>query len=126
MKILHIALACGSEEKADRFYADLLGLEKQDPKIVPAEVSRAIFGLASELKVINYTGELVRFEMFIDASLPGDHRRIDHVCLEVENLELFLQKCRSADVNIIQTPKGGSLVTFIRDFDNNLFEIKEI
>lgn len=124
MNVLHIALTCSSEERADQFYAGLLGLEKQDPKIVPAEVSHALFNISSELRVINYTGPAVRFEIFFDSNQPGNPRRIDHVCIEVDDLEKFLQNCRRADVKVMQVLKGDALVTFIKDFEGNLFEVK--
>lgn len=125
MNITHIALTCSSEDKADRFYAGLLGLQKQPPKTVAAEVSGAIFGIDSELKVINYINEKIRFEMFVDNAGISNWRRIDHVCFEVEDLETFLQECRRAGADIIQVPKDDYLITFIKDFDGNLFEVKE-
>ncbi len=125
MNLLHVGLTCSSEEKADAFYADLLGLEKLAPKILPAEIAGAIFGIASELKVMNYISESTHFEIFIFSIHKNHPVQIEHICLEVEKLEEFLQKCRGVNAHIIQVPKGDSLVTFIRDFDGNLFEIKE-
>jgi catechol 2,3-dioxygenase-like lactoylglutathione lyase family enzyme len=125
MYLHHVGLTCRSEEKADTFYVNLLGLKKSEPKILPVDLSSAIFGIASELKIINYTGQSVQFEIFIYGSCQNSHRPIDHICLQVENLEELLQKCRREDVNIIRIPKGESLLTFIRDFDGNLYEIKE-
>ena len=51
-------------------------------------------------------------------------RLFDHVCFKVESLEEFLEKCRRSNVEIIRVPKGDYLVTFIKDFDGNLFELK--
>jgi hypothetical protein len=36
----------------------------------------------------------------------------------------FRKKCRDLDVEISQIPKGDRPLTFIRDYDGNLFEIK--
>jgi hypothetical protein len=36
-----------------------------------------------------------------------------------------LRKCEKVQVEIIRVPKGESLITFIKDADGNLFEIKE-
>jgi catechol 2,3-dioxygenase-like lactoylglutathione lyase family enzyme len=45
MKIIHTGLAASSEEKADRFFIDILGLEKSMPKILDKKLTQAIFGI---------------------------------------------------------------------------------
>lgn len=120
----HVALVCSSEEKADLFFVSLLGLKKSAPKTVSPALSNAIFGINFELRVVNYENDDIRFEIFMDSRQPKKNERLEHICLEVDDLPVFLQKCRSLNVNIIQAPKGDALLTFIRDFDNNLFEIK--
>ena len=124
MNLIHVALTCSSEEKADTFYLNLLGLKKSAPKTLAAEISEAIFGIRTELTIINYVGESAHFEIFISRRRQEDVRPIEHVCLEVNDLSEFLQKCNRLKVAVIQVPKGGSLITFIKDFDGNLFEIK--
>jgi hypothetical protein len=42
----------------------------------------------------------------------------------MENLETFLEKRRSMEINILQVPKGDTRITFIKDDDGNLFEVK--
>jgi catechol 2,3-dioxygenase-like lactoylglutathione lyase family enzyme len=125
MFLKHVAIVCSSEKKSDKFYEYLLGLKKQDPKILPGALSRQIFNRVSEYKIINYTGNDTHFEIFIDDQLdPGSNDgKIEHICIEVEGLEGFLAKCRALDVKILRIPKGDRLLTFIRDFDGNLFEI---
>jgi len=120
----HMALVCSSEENADLFFVNLLGLKKSAPKTVSPALSEAIFGVNFELRVVNYENDDIHFEIFIDSRQSKKGERLEHICLEVDDLPVFLQKCRSLNVNIIQVPKGDSLLTFIHDFDNNLFEIK--
>ena len=52
--------------------------------------------------------------------------RIDHVCLAVDKLEAFLEKCRNMGVEIARVPKGDAVITFIKDYDGNLFELKNV
>ena len=125
MNLRHVALVCGSEENADRFFGGVLGLRKAEPKTLPRALSKALFDIDRDLTVINYTGEGVHFEVFIDARGPRRARPIEHVCLEVCDLGAFLSRSREAAVTVIQVPKGDALLTFIRDADGNLFEIKE-
>ena len=124
MILRHVALTCSSEENSDRFYKNLLGLEKSEPKTLPMTLSKAIFNVDTELMMINYQGEKVHFEIFITGHLMNAARQIEHVCIEVVNLENFLTKCRDLDIEISQIPKGNRTLTFIKDYDANLFEIK--
>lgn len=124
MLLRHAALSCSSEKNSDRFYKNLLGLKKSEPKILPVTLSKAIFNVDTELMMIDYQGEKVHFEIFITGHLMNDARQIEHVCLEVDDLQGFLNKCRNLGVEVSQIPKGDRTLTFIRDFDGNLFEIK--
>ena len=125
MILRHVAVICSSEKNSDRFYQNLLGLEKSEPKILPKSLSKAIFNVDAELMMINYQGKQVHFEIFITGQSMQDDRKIEHVCLEVDDLNDFLEKCRDLDVEISQIPKGDRTLTFIRDYDGNLFEIKQ-
>jgi catechol 2,3-dioxygenase-like lactoylglutathione lyase family enzyme len=125
MNLRHVALVCSCEENADTFFAVLLGLKKAEPKHISPALAKAIFGIDSELEVINYLNDEIHFEIFIFGQARGKDRRIEHVCLEVDDLASFLRRCRGLNVKILQVPRGESLLTFISDFDGNLFEIKE-
>jgi catechol 2,3-dioxygenase-like lactoylglutathione lyase family enzyme len=124
MILRHLALTCSSEEKSDKFYKSLLGLQKSAPKTIPPALSKALFDINSELKIINYRNEYLHFEIFFASPSKSSVRRIEHVCLEVDDLATFLEKCRTLQVNIVQVPKKDKLLTFISDDDGNLFEIK--
>ena len=125
MKLKHIALVCSTEEKADQFYIDLLGLKKTNEKTIPATLSNQLFKVNSELKIVNYADDDVHFEIFISDTQRGQTDRIDHVCLAADNLEAFLKTCRKMGVEIVRIPKGDAIITFIKDYDGDLFEIKE-
>ncbi len=125
MTLRHVALVCSSEENADRFFGRVLGLKKAEPKTLPRALSLALFGIDRDLAVINYTGVGAHFEIFIDRDGPRRAGHAEHVCIEVSDLGAFLPRCRDAGATVIQVPKGDSLVTFIRDADDNLFETKE-
>jgi catechol 2,3-dioxygenase-like lactoylglutathione lyase family enzyme len=125
VKMQHVALVCSSEKNADQFYMELLGLEKSVPKILSTELVRAIFNIKSEMTVINYIGEKVRFEIFIaDPGNARDAIPLPHVCLEVKAIDSLVEKCRTMGFEVILAPKGDRILTFILDHDRNLFEIK--
>ena len=120
MVLRHIGLTCGSVENSDRFYKDLLGLEKSEPKTLPASLSKSIFNLDAELVMINYLNEDLHYEIFITARSQDSSRQIEHLCLEVADLSVFLNKCDSLGVEVARIPKGDKMLTFIRDFHRQL------
>ncbi len=125
MNWVHMGLACGSVENSDRFFVEALGLSKSAVKVLPASVSQGLFGILSDLSMVYYSGDRVQFEVFI---VPGRVRSNDsvvHGCLAVENRETLLERCAVLDVEVLRVPKGDALLTFIRDYDGNLFEIKQ-
>ena len=126
MLLKHVGLACSTEDNADKFYQKLLGLNKSEPKMLPSDLSSAIFNVDAEMPIINYTGEKVHFEIFITGLVDDRSGKIAHQCLEVDDLSAFIEKCRAFSVPISQIPKGDRFLTFIRDFDGNLFEIKGV
>ena len=125
MLLRHAAFVCSSEKNSDIFYKGLLGLKKSEPKTLPRALSKAIFGVDSELQIINYLDENVHFEIFITGHPMNSGAQIEHVCLEVQDLQSFLKKCDDLGIDVSQIPKGDRTLTFIRDFDGNLFEIKQ-
>jgi catechol 2,3-dioxygenase-like lactoylglutathione lyase family enzyme len=126
MQLKHIALVSSSEDKADRFYQTALGLERINAKTLPASLSDKIFNLNCELKIINYANDKIHFEIFIADKQDLETNTISHVCLEVGNLEAFLETCRKMEIAILQVPKGDATITFVRDDDGNQFEIKQV
>lgn len=125
MRIHHIAVVCRSEENADRFYRDLLGLERTRSFTVSAELSRGLFGFDHSFKTLTYLKHDMTIEVFVVQEAPAIILCLHHVGLEVEDRKRFLEKCREMQVQIMETPKEGGVVTMIKDFDGNLFEIRE-
>lgn len=122
----HIGLCCRTAESVDRFYSGILGLEYRGAKSAPASLANALFGIDRELSIRNYSNGRLHFEIFIlkDAD-PAAAPTPAHICLETDDPARLLERCRDFDVPVIRAPKGDSWVTFIRDDDGNLFEVKE-
>jgi catechol 2,3-dioxygenase-like lactoylglutathione lyase family enzyme len=126
MKLIHVALACRNEVNSDRFYQGLLGLRKIRSKTIPSSLAEQVFGRKEEFRIIDYADETLHFEIFVDPHVGREHGRLEHVCLEVVDLETFLRDCRASGATVLQVPKGdGGMLTFVRDYDGHLYEIKE-
>ena len=125
MDVTHIAVRSSSEEKADRFYQGLLGLRKTRSVVIPSDLANSVLGVNREIKKVDYGSETMTFEVFLTDRIAHSDRGIDHVGLGVKAMVPFLDRCRGMGVEVLKFPRGGKVVFFIRDFDGNLFEIKE-
>lgn len=125
VEFIHAGLDSSSEEKADRFFVDVLGLEKSEPKIIDKKLTRTLFGIDAEPLMIHYQGGTVDYEIFIYQEYKAPEKQITHSCIKVTDLKTIVGKCKNADLKVIEVPKGSSVVTFISDYDGNLFEVKE-
>jgi catechol 2,3-dioxygenase-like lactoylglutathione lyase family enzyme len=125
MLLNHVALFCSSEKDSDAFYGQLLGLKKVNSRILPGTFVEEIFGFCDELKLINYKNDDISFEVFIGDSKYSDRDKVSHVCIEVDDREGFIKKCEAINLKVNKIPKNESFILFIRDYEGNLFEIKE-
>ena len=124
MRLQHIALVCSSESECDRFYQDVLGLEKMESKKLSSELSEQIFNIKRECNILNYGNHEIQFEIFIAGEGCSHDKAMEHICLGVHDRDLFIQKCEKMNVEVLQIPKGESILLFIKDYGGNLFEIK--
>ncbi len=124
MKLHHAGLVCASEENSDAFYCDLLGLTKERSRTLSAELALKIFGVQTEMGMIDYVGPEARFEVFISPNWTGSDDPVTHICLELQDREEFLKRCETAGAQVTRIPKGDNILVFVSDFDDNLFEIK--
>ncbi|MBW2058548.1 MAG: VOC family protein [Deltaproteobacteria bacterium] len=125
MKLQHVALVSRSEESAQRFYGDLLGLERTRSFHVSADLSKGLFDSELHFEALTYLKGEMHFEIFLIGEGQWTPPRFHHIGLEVEDLEGFLKRCREKDVQVMEVPKGNKTVTMIKDFDGNLFEIRQ-
>ncbi len=125
MMLNHVALTCSSEKKCDLFYKEVLGLNMIRSFMVPPELVKNLFGLDGECKVLDYGNDRLKFEIFL-AEGKKIQKKFDHVCLEVEDKKALIKRCAEMNVDMIELPKGkNDIYLFIKDFDGNLFEVKE-
>ena len=125
MKLNHIALVCSSEQRAKDFYEGLLNLKRIKSSVLSRELSRQIFDIDGECQVLVYGDGPLTVEVFLTTSVVRRGNSFEHICVEVEDVEEFVKTCEAMHVEVNRVPKGGRLLTFIKDHDGNLFEIKE-
>ena len=126
MNLIHIGLVSSSEERADRFFGDLLGLEKTRRSALSDDLAAQLFGIDKGCEIAYYAGGNVVFEVFFSENPEPTGRKISHTCIEVPKRAQFLERCRALGLGIREAPKGEVVVVFVEDHDGNLFEVKEV
>lgn len=125
MHLIHAGLVSSSEDRAERFFAGVLGLEKTRRSEISDELARSLFGVDEGCEIVYYAGEGLLLEVFLTGRPERIEGRIGHLCIEVSDRAKLLARCVEAGVPVRKAPKGDSVVVFIEDEDGNLFEIKE-
>lgn len=120
----HVALQCLNKEEAEIFFTKILGIPKVKNFTLSEGLSESIFGINKRVEVEVYDNGKTRFEVFIGQSnrTPG----YEHICIEVEDKKEFNDRCKKYGREPLIVKKEGKDLLFVRDFSNNLYEIKEI
>ncbi|MCK4416198.1 MAG: VOC family protein [Thermoplasmatales archaeon] len=120
----HVAVQCSNKEKADIFFTKILGVPKVKNFTISEGLSESIFGINSSVEIEVYDNGKTRFEVFI-----GQNNRMpsyEHICIEIEGKKEFIDRCKKYGIEPLIVKREGKDLLFIRDFSNNLYEIKEI
>lgn len=127
MKIEHIALASNSEQESDKFFLDLLGLEKLRNFTVSSDKMRGFFGVNEAHNFIRYGKGEFSVEIIVTNKKELVKDRFTHSCIVVEDGIKLLEKAEAMGYKTIKVPrdKGNGYYLFLKDSFGNLFEIKE-
>lgn len=114
-KIDHIGIAVKSIEEASKFYKDVLGLEITGVEVVEEQkVKTAFISVGdSEIELLESTSDDGPIAKFIEKRGEG----IQHIALQVDNIEKTLEELKQMGVNFIdELPRygaGGAKIAFI-------------
>ena len=122
-KTLHVALLYSDRKKAEIFFTKILLLSHTKTFTLSKELSNDIFGIDNEVTVDVYSNDKSYFEIFITEIQPD--YSYEHTCIEIDNNEEFLKRCKEYEIEPKFVKKGNKTLMFIIDFSGNLFEIKE-
>ena len=118
----HVALHYSDRKKAETFFTKILGLPLFKTFSLTEELSNEIFGIKEEVIVDVYANEDAYFEIFITKIQTKQGYK--HICIEINSKEEFIERCRKYDIEPIFVKKGEKTLLFIKDYSDNLFEIK--
>jgi len=120
--IQHVAVECSDQQSADRFFTTILGIPKIKDTMLSKELSAAIFGISKNVPIEIYDNGKTRFEVFINTTRRES--TYDHICIEVDNKSDFITQCKQQGLDPFFVEKEGKQLLFVRDFSDNLYEIK--
>ncbi|MDP8259652.1 MAG: hypothetical protein P9L96_01400 [Candidatus Gygaella obscura] len=127
MSFIHAAVETSSVDNARMIFRELLGLAEVSSFNITDKLSSDIFELKPPDEIMLFEDKTtnVFIEVFINSKMKHHRQDFTHLCFTVDNLEVFLETARAFNLKIIQTNKEDRIITFIRDKDNNLYEIKQ-
>ncbi len=120
----HVALQYSDKEKAEIFFTDVLGIPKTRSFTLSDQLSEKIFGINKSLDVDVFDNGKVRFEIFFTDQI--NESSFSHICIEIENKQMFIDSCKQNGLYTYLVKKDQKELLFVRDFSNNLYEVKEI
>jgi len=121
-RIQHVALESASQQQADTFFIKVLGIPKVKSTMLPQELSASIFQIDHPVQMETYDNGKARFEVFITT----EQRKLTfaHIGIEVDNKTDFVARCQEHGLKPFFIQKEGKQLLFVRDFSENLYEIK--
>lgn len=123
VKLNHVAIHFADRDKASIFFSKILGFDLLKNFTISKELSSRIFGINKTVDVDVYDNGKTRFEVFI--SNIDMKKSFEHICIEVTDKIQFIIRCKENGLEPFIVKKGEKDLLFVRDFSNNLYEIKE-
>jgi hypothetical protein len=120
--IQHVAVECSDQQSVDRFFTTILKIPKIKRAMLSKELSAVIFGINKNVPIEIYDNGKMRVEVFINTTRRKP--TYDHICIEVDNKSDFITQCKQQGLDPFFVEKEGKQLLFVRDFSENLYEIK--
>jgi catechol 2,3-dioxygenase-like lactoylglutathione lyase family enzyme len=118
----HVAVECVDQQSADLFFTTILGMSKIKSTILSKESSAAIFRIDTNVAMEIYDNGQMRIEVFIKRTKREP--TCAHLCIEVDHKHDFVTQCKHHGLEPFFVEKDGKQLLFVRDFSDNLYEIK--
>jgi methylmalonyl-CoA/ethylmalonyl-CoA epimerase len=125
MLLDHVGIVNRDGNEAVRFYHDLLGLDTIKESAVLPQLSRQLFSIDREIRMIVYGRGNLKVEVFILPGFTAPSPAVAHFGLQVPDLSGLLERVKEAGVKVISAERGGRTVHFVEDFSGNRIEVKQ-
>ena len=118
----HVALQYSDINKADDFFLKILGLKLEKKFVLSNDLTNKIFGVNKKVEIAVYGNNQIKFEIFITSKI--NNYCFEHICIEIKDKEKLIQNCKKFGLEPLFVKKENKTLLFIKDFSNNLYEIK--
>ncbi|MEA1898252.1 MAG: VOC family protein [Bacteroidota bacterium] len=122
MELAHIALSVSDYKEIEKFYTNVLGMKQIKNFVLKKGLAANIFGINEEITVFLLQKDKVVFEIFI--TTENRKQAFDHVCISIKNREEFINKVLLNGYRVIRIEREIFDLIFVKDKDENIFEIK--
>jgi len=112
------------EEDLQNFYRDVLNCKTIRSFTVTTKDAFSIFGKKQEVTVYLVSCGGIELELFIGEKTVA--RTFGHICFQSTQADEIFEKSNTKGFNTFVRKKKSSATYFIRDRNNNLFEIKKL
>jgi len=125
-EVEHIAVASNSVEDSDKFFIELLGLKKVKDFLLPLDLTKKLFEINKEQRIVRYSNDTIIAEIFITDDNSKAKDVFTHPCIIIDDREKLIEKATSMGFPIIKALRKDrdDYILFIKDFFGNLYEIK--
>lgn len=124
MILNHIALNILNQDELKKFYQDILGMKEKKSFMLNKKLAKHIFNIDKEIPVFLYQKNDLYLELAINP-LENKKQGFSHVCIFVNNREALLRKAKENNYEVIRIKRDGPDLIFIKDQNENCFELKE-
>jgi catechol 2,3-dioxygenase-like lactoylglutathione lyase family enzyme len=124
VKLSHIGIECINQEKVITFFTKICGLNFLKSYELNEQLSEKIFSINKSINILVFHNQNTYIEVFLTSHKKTDS--FNHICLEVPNKNRFIEKCIQFGLQPFKVLKNGKELLFVRDFSNNIYEIKEM
>ncbi len=123
MKLHHLALSIQNANEIQHFYVNLLGFKLIREFTISADLATKIFNIKESSQAFYLEGHGLALELFIDKNEKQNN--FNHWCLSFTDREAFIKKAKEQRATIIRIYRDSHDLIFIKDANENIFEIKE-
>jgi len=122
----HVCIEVSSKERCREIFEEVLGLECAYSFIIDEEFMIRMFGLKTACEAAVYSAGDTKIEVFIRPEMKKAGRKTSHLCLILLDRERVLKAAEEKGLVVLHHPRAGRPLCYIRDQDENLYEIKEL
>jgi catechol 2,3-dioxygenase-like lactoylglutathione lyase family enzyme len=119
----HVAIHCEKKPKTELFFTKILDLHKAKQFSLSPDLSYTIFGIKKKVDIDVYENNSIRIEVYYTET-PLE-KNFAHICIEINDKNKFLHLCEQYELSPYTIMKDNKEHLFVRDFSENLYEIKE-